>query len=153
GGSSDAYFSRLEVAAAPPPLVPLPDDAGALIETPAEADGGDPAADADSETDVRYFDGAPVLTEPDLESDFGTPWELTRTWVGGAGPGGHGLNGNGWADKEAPYLLASNGTHTLTLVTGGSARYFDLVGSSYVERLFLQDQLAYDSANGEYVLT
>ncbi|MCY2931606.1 MAG: cadherin domain-containing protein, partial [Planctomycetota bacterium] len=73
---------------------------------------------------VRLADGTVSLTETDFASNaYGMPWGATRTFTNDPVLSLNKLNGNGWSDL--PYLI--QGTSTMMVVQGGSARYFDKV--------------------------
>jgi hypothetical protein len=107
---------------------------------------------------VRYFDGTVQLTTTDLASaGFGTPWGQTRSWTNNPGYTGLGWNGSGMVIEQLPYLLQTDTAgNTLVLVTNGTtAHYFDRMGTSsqYQARFYDQDQLAFNLASGEAVVT
>jgi YD repeat-containing protein len=136
-----------------PPTI-LPTEADPVVRSNPSSFGGDPMSGGFSEAGVRYADGAVRLSFSDLASDgFGMPWGQTRYWTNSQNVSAPGSPfGNGMAVSQLPYLLNVSGT--LYVVTGGtSVRTFDLVGSNYVERYFLQDSLVHNTGASEFDLT
>jgi RHS repeat-associated protein len=126
-----------------------------LIQSAPSSSGSSNSTDA-SQAMVRYDDGTVEMSTSDLSSaGFGTSWGQTRSWTNTPGYDAHSFNGTGMVDMQMPYVLETNGDNsTIAVVSNGyTARYFDLVGSSYVPRNFDQDQFTYDSGTSEFTLT
>jgi RHS repeat-associated protein len=140
-GSSDAFVSKIIMTV--PPIVPT---VGGGPGSPGEPSYSD---------DVRDYDGTVKLSTTDLASDgFGTSWGQSRSWTNGPGYAAGSFNGSGMVDWQLPFLLQVNGMNTLAVVSSGTdARFYDLVNGSYQARFFVLDQLTYNSANQEFVLT
>jgi hypothetical protein len=58
-------------------------------------------------------------------------------------------------DTDRPYLLNPNGDNSEIIVISNAtdARFFNLVGGSYVPQFFLQDQLVHNTSSNEFVFT
>jgi RHS repeat-associated protein len=151
-GATNAFVVKMNLPALPAAYAP---DASGLIQTTAGAEGGNPAGLALATTGVRYSDGTVFVAQNDLASGgFGTPWGQDRLWTNNAGYDAHSSNGSGITDADLPYLLAAKGTNTIVVVSGGSARYFDLVGATYQERFFGLDTLTHSGApSNQFTLT
>jgi RHS repeat-associated protein len=103
---------------------------------------------------VRYSDGTVIVTSTDLYSTgFGIPWGVTRDWTNALGYQRSNVVGHGMVLDEQP-TLADVGSGSVALVTNGhTARYFDLVSSSYEGRGFIDELLTYNSSPDEFTLT
>jgi RHS repeat-associated protein len=103
---------------------------------------------------VRYADGTVRQVSRDLSSSgFGIGWGQTRSWTNGKGYAA-GFNGNGQVATQQPFLISANSGATIVVVNNGTtARYFDLVGSTWVPHHYLQDQLTQNTGQHEFVLT
>jgi RHS repeat-associated protein len=116
------------------------------------ADGG--VADIVADTGVRYADGAVVVRTGDLASNannFG--WGQTRDWTSQSN-WADGYTGSGMELDNLPHLRRDNSNQTYLVISNGyNARPFDVLGSNFTDRYFLQDSFVYNSANHEYVLT
>jgi RHS repeat-associated protein len=107
-----------------------------------------------SQAGVRYADGDLRLASTDLASaGFGIKWGFTRSWNNLYAP--NSFSGFGMVVPQLPFLIQiANGNGTIVAVTSGTnARYFDLVGSTYVPHFFLQDTLSYNAGANEFLLT
>ena len=92
----------------------------------------------------------------DLSSQgFGTPWEQGGDWTNFSSYAPANYNGNGWEDPHLPFLVDvyGNGSSIAVITSGSDGRYFDLNGSTYVEREFMQDTLVHNTSTNEFVLT
>jgi hypothetical protein len=149
-GGTDVFVQRLP---APPPALWPPQAVGDLISTAAGASGNAPGGF--SEGGVRYADGLVRLADSDLSSaGFGTPWGQTRTWSNGPGYALGSTLGSGWVASQLPVLLQVNGGSSLAVVSdAATARYFDLVGSTYQPRFDEQDVLTRNTTAHEFILT
>src|SRR5207247_10955935 len=71
----------------------------------------------------------------------------------GAGYVGEPYTGSGMVIGQIPSIFEVNGTSTLAIVSSAtSARFFDRVGSGYLERFGGQDELSYDATDHQYLL-
>jgi RHS repeat-associated protein len=153
GGSMNALNAFVTKIGPSAPVVPALGD-GLLVE-PASAQGGAPASGAFSANGVRYFDGSVEVAASDLGSaGFGIAWGQDRTWTNNPVYSFRSFNGFGWNDTQLPYLIRDSGnSNTIVAITRGTdARYFDLSGGVYRERLQLPDQLTYGSIFGFFAL-
>jgi hypothetical protein len=154
-GISNAFVSKV----VPGPFIPPQFDAtGDLAGANTGTRGDNPEANAFSEGGVRFFDGTIDLSTTDLSSGgFGIPWGQTRSWTNTTSYPAVSQNGSGMIDTQLPYLYLLTNTATATTIaavsTGTNARYFDLVNGSYQEKFFMGDQLTYNAAGNEFVLT
>jgi hypothetical protein len=131
------------------PVIP-PGLSGGLIATAVGANGQNPGRGAISATGVRYADGAVAVSAADLTTGFA---RFDRVWTNNAAYAAGAFNGSGWVDTQLPYLQNPNGNSTTIVVLSGGtdARFFDLNGSAYQERLFLPEQLT--SGSNQFTLT
>jgi hypothetical protein len=92
-------------------------------------------------------------------SGFGVPWGHTRSYSNQLTNQADGTNGNSWRVKEWPYVVevtVSGTTATEVCVVNGTiydALWFDLVGTTYGARFYVQDTLVHDTANQQYIHT
>ena len=102
---------------------------------------------------VRYADGAVHVASTDLASGgFGVGWGVSRSWTNLANVA-NGFNGSGWVISQLPHLRQDAGGTLTAVANSFNLRYFDLVGSNYQARFWVQDTLVANSANHEYVQT
>jgi YD repeat-containing protein len=151
GGGGDGFITKIGNA---PVIVPTFDApaTGELVQTVSGATGGDPMSAGFSQAGVRYADGEIRLPFNDLSSaGYGTPWGVDREWMNLNPYPGNTFNGSGMLNAELPYLVES-GNSIIAVTSGTNARIFDWNGSNYVERLFMQDQLLYDSTDSKFIL-
>jgi RHS repeat-associated protein len=140
-----------------PPPVASCGCGGGLIATGAQQGTGDPRMqEVSAATGVRYFDGTAwlgqaALSLPGAEAPFGQTLALSND--GGFGAGEN--NGFGANVAQLPFLLAVSGSNpgSVMVVSGDTARYFDLVNGAYQERFAYLDQLSYNATNDKYTLT
>jgi RHS repeat-associated protein len=151
---SNAFVTKIGPS---PPVVPATCGCeGGLVHEPAVARGGNPGVLATSATGLRYSDGSIEVPASDLGSaGFGAPWGQARTWTSNPVYSFRAANGFGWNDSQLPYLIRNNGVSNNSIVAitrGTDARYFDLSGGVYQERLQFPDQLSYNSTSGIFTL-
>ena len=143
-----------------------------------QSDGSAPAGNSGSGTTVApvlNFDGAPLISTTDLESDgFGFAWGITRSWTGLSDPS---PVGNGWAITQLPYIVAGglaanstdpmpsqaeNGTYPdlhLSVIDGEDAYTFATPASSATTTYApwggqpIGATLTYDATNHLFTLT
>ena len=140
----DALAAGGEIVLPPPSafgFTDLPDPPKTATPTPVT---DSPAETGFSSDPVRFTDGQPKFDITDLSSGgYGKVWSQTRSYdpnLQNAGP-----MGNHWMINQMPHLSdegsagdpgrPAGATDTMVVVTSGSDyRYFDLIGSNWVER-------------------
>ena len=126
-----------------------------MIATAPQQGTGDPRTQENSAaTGVRYFDGTVNLAQPALAAaGVGSPFGQEQLWSNAAGyaGGSGGADGSGWSTAQLPFLVA-DGSSTV-VVSGATARYFDLSGGVYTERFAMLDRLSYDAGSDQYTVT
>jgi RHS repeat-associated protein len=125
-----------------------------IDNAPGVADHSLSSSSVYSPAGVRYFDGQINVSSTDLSTDgFGSLWNQTRSWSNGSPPSSD--NGTGIIDWDRPYLLEPNGNNSEIVVVSNAtdARFFSLVGSTYVPQFYIQDQLTHNTSTGEFILT
>jgi RHS repeat-associated protein len=101
---------------------------------------------------VRYTDGAVNISFSDLSSSgFGMDFGVTRTWTNLTNVA-NGFSGSGMLVDQLPHLR-QDGTTLTEVANGFNLRYFDLSGSTYTARFFVQDSFSADSTNHQYIQT
>ena len=130
----------------------LPSPAGDLVATGQGAAGNVP--NMFSAAGVRYFDGAVRVASTDLASaGFGLPFGITRSWTNLSNVA-NGFSGAGMVVTDLPHLRQDNGGNTLVAIANGfNARWFDLSGSTWTPRFFVQDTLVANTTTHEFVET
>jgi hypothetical protein len=102
-----------------------------------------------SPSGVRYADGAVNLAFGDLSSSgFGMDYGVTRTWTNLTSVA-NGFSGSGMLIDQLPHLR-QDGTTLTEVANGFNLRYYDLSGSTYTARFFVQDAFTANSTNKEY---
>jgi RHS repeat-associated protein len=140
------------------PLDPVPEydfgmsnPAGDIAATATGASGNAPSLF--SPAGVRYSDGAVHVASTDLSSaGFGMNWGVTRSWTNLTSTA-TGFNGSGWLITQLPHLRQDAGGTLTEVANSFNVRYFDWNGSAYVARFWVQDTLAADTANHQYIQT
>src|SRR5262249_46745984 len=101
-------------------------------------------------------DGSIQVSANDLSSSglAGNPWGQSRTWINGPNFASVTAEGMGWVDTQLPWIQQANSGNTLVMVSSGSnSLFWDLVGSTWSPRYFLQDTLVDNSSTHQYVVT
>jgi RHS repeat-associated protein len=125
-----------------------------IDNAPGVADHSLSSSSVYSPAGVRYFDGQINVSSTDLSTaGFGSLWNQTRSWSNGSPP--RSDNGSGIIDWDRPYLLQPNGNNSEIVVVSNAtdARFFSLVGSTYVPQFYIQDQLTHNTSTGEFIFT
>jgi hypothetical protein len=110
-----------------------------------------------SEAGVRYYDGTVRVKMSQLASSgFSLPWGQSPSFTNLLNFPIKNFNGNGIVDLQLPYVVQGtpgSNNQIIAISSGATARYFNYVSGAYQPSFFDTDQLSYDSANNQFIVT
>jgi len=103
---------------------------------------------------VRYANGEVRITSEDFLNDgFGLSWGHTRSYSNQLTNQRGGLNGNGWSVKEWPRIVSVGSSLCVINGTIYDAVWFELSGTVYVPKFYVQATLVNDTVNHQFIFT
>jgi RHS repeat-associated protein len=147
GTNDDLYYCEM------PDTPPVPCDKTEVSKAaPGAYDHSVDSGATFSPSGVRYFDGLVTQTSNDLGSGgFDRNWGQTRIWSNGIKA--KNLNGDNTTISQIPYLTQPTSSTVAVVTSAINIRNYDLVGSNYVPREFVQDTLVHTTSPAEFVFT
>jgi RHS repeat-associated protein len=126
-----------------------------LVQAATDSQAQNPMTNGFSASGVRYVDGTIQLSYAQLTSaGFGNAWGQTLDWTNGTGYANTNIVGKGWVISQMPLLQQQSGGNTIAIILSGTDTvFFDLVGSTWTPRYFMQDVFTHDTTNHLYDLT
>src|SRR6266536_1458666 len=146
-------------AASPSASASAGSGSGASDSTPSSSA---PSCSSSSDTSqsshpIRYANGEVRMVSGDLSArGYGQPWSHTRSYsnrLNGTLDIKQNRNGAQWFLTDMPQLAQDGGGNLAVISVINDPVWFDKVGSNYVARYFIQETLAADTGNQQFIFT